>query len=103
MPIFHIDSLSSSVPTAPQERVGSSVKSGVSRVVEKQDSVVAHGGSGTDSGAGPANRRESAVGEATKERAQVRWVTSSYADAVKNGLNEDVGESDASVALTTLK
>ena len=88
----HIDSLSSPVPIAPQERVGNSDESSVSRVLETRDSVVARNGPTTDDGEITA-----------KEKAGVRWAKNSYADAVKFGFTNDVGESDDVVALTTLK
>jgi hypothetical protein len=74
------------------ETVGNSDESSVSRVHETRDSVVARNGPSTDDGESTA-----------KEKVQVPKAKNSYADAVKLGLTNDVGESDDVVALTTLK
>jgi hypothetical protein len=92
----HVDTLSSPVPTATQERVGSSVL----RVVT-QDSKMTHSRSGTDSQPSTTIQHDSSGGDDIKDT-RVRCATSLYADVVKNGTSVK-GESDSDIALTTLK
>jgi hypothetical protein len=66
--------------------------------------MVPPNGSCTDNKTSLANQEDEATdGEETSSMGQVRWAPSTYADAVKNGLSVEIGESNSNVALTTLK